>query len=65
MEKFKYHYHGPVCVFGRCVSNNWDSDTWAVSSAKAKSNFAYQFSKLLNRVPQSKIEFPGQITMVN
>lgn len=58
-----YVYYGPVTEFGRCIANNWRGETYAPSKAKAKSNLIYQFKKAHNRLPQSKIELPGTISV--
>lgn len=58
----KYSYNGPVVIFGVCVSNNWKAETMATSEAKARSNFAYQFKRIMNRTASSaNIIFPGKI----
>lgn len=58
----RYSYNGPVVVFGVCIANNWTAETLAVSEAKARSNFAYQFKKATNRNASSaNIIFPGKI----
>lgn len=40
----KYKYKGPVTLFGKCVANNWNAETYAPSDKKALSNFRYQFA---------------------
>ena len=57
-----YSYTGPVLVFDKVVSNNWHGETYAVSEARARTNLAYQITKELGRVPQTKIALPGKIT---
>lgn len=57
----RYVYNGPVEEFGRCVSNHWTATTYAVSEAKARSNFEYQFKKQFNRAKNVKITLPGII----
>ena len=56
-----YSYDGPVMEFDKIITNRWQSQTYAVSEAKARSNFAYQFKKLTGKVPRSKITLPGKI----
>lgn len=57
----RYVYDGPVEEFGKCVSNRWTATTYAVSEAKARSNFEYQFKKQFNRGKNVKITLPGII----
>lgn len=57
-----YSYDGPVEEFGRCISNRWHGETWATSKAKARSNLTYQCKKELNRVANTRITLPGDIT---
>lgn len=43
MAKQKYRYEGPVNIFGdQPLRQHWASTTYAVSEAKAISNFKYQ-----------------------
>lgn len=60
-EMRMYTYHGPVMEFDRCITNSWSGTTWAVSEKKAKSNLAYQFKKLHNRIANAKISLPGKL----
>lgn len=61
----KYTYDGPVLEFGRCICNRWITETIAVSEAKAKNNFTYQFKKQYGKSATSKISLPGKIKLVN
>jgi hypothetical protein len=56
MGKSKFYYDGPVCQFGKLISENWHGETWATSEAKALSNLSYQFKTEANLLPGSKIE---------
>lgn len=56
-----YSYDGPVLEFDKVVANRWRAQTYAVSEAKARINFAFQFKKETGRVPRSKIALPGKI----
>ena len=56
-----YSYDGPVLEFDRIIANRWQSQTYAVSEAKARANLAYQFKRDYGRVPRSKITLPGKI----
>lgn len=60
-----YKYKGPVTNFDICTTNNWASETYAVSEKKALSNFKYQYKKLFGISSNSgKIGLPGKITVV-
>lgn len=59
----RYTYDGPVMEFGICISNRWRGSTYAVSEKKARSNLAYQFKKNNNRVPGTRITFPGKVEL--
>ena len=59
-----YEYNGPVMSFDICVANNWKAYTRAVSEAKARSNFSYQYKKQNGLVPNAKIGLPGMIFKV-
>lgn len=58
----KYTYEGPVMEFSTCIAHNWTDVTYAVSEAKARSNFAYRFKKQNNLAPSASITLPGKIT---
>lgn len=60
----KYTYVGPVEEFGRCIAHNWTSTTYAPSESKARSNFIFQFKKLMGKIPNTKIDLPGKVTLV-
>lgn len=57
-----YSYNGPVLEFDKVVANCWQSQTYAVSEAKARANLVYQFKKETGKVPRTKITLPGKIT---
>lgn len=58
-----YSYDGPVLEFDRIVANRWQSQTVAVSEAKARTNLAFQFKQDTGRVPRTKITLPGKIVL--
>lgn len=60
----QYEYDGPVMIFDTCVASRWKGSTYAVSERKARSNLAYQFKKMHNRVPGARITLPGKIVAV-
>lgn len=60
----KFAYKGPVMKFDTCVASDWTDTTYAVSEAKARSNFAYRYKKANNLVASARITMPGKITAV-
>ena len=58
-----YSYNGPVLEFDRIVANHWQSQTYAVSEAKARSNLIFQFKKTYGKVPRTKITLPGKVVV--
>lgn len=56
-----YSYDGPVLAFDKVVAHRWQAQTYAISEAKARTNLAFQFTKLIGRVPRTKIALPGKI----
>lgn len=56
-----YSYDGPVLEFDKVIVNRWQSQTYAVSEAKARTNLAFQFKRDNGRVPRTKITLPGKI----
>ena len=63
-ELQRFTYKGPVMKFDTCVATNWTDTTYAVSEAKARSNFAYRYKMMNNLVPSAKITMPGKIEAV-
>ena len=61
----KYSYDGPVVIFGKCVENRWYGSTYAVSEKKARCNLEYQYKKQAGKNPNTKVELPGKITLVD
>ena len=59
-----YSYDGPVLVFGKCVTERWTGQTYAVSESKARANLAYQYNKTSKRLPTSNVRLPGNITLI-
>ena len=60
----QYMYEGPVMEFEKPIADNWKASTYAPSESKARSNLAYRFKKLYNKVPNAKITLPGKIILV-
>ena len=60
----KYIYEGPVMEFDICIADHWKGETIASSESKARSNLTYQFKKMNNRMPGTKITLPGKIMEV-
>lgn len=61
----KYLYDGPVMYFEKCVAHRWTATTYAPSEKKARSNFIFQFTKVNNRLPNTKITLPGRIILAD
>ena len=61
----EYYYCGPVKAFDKYVSNQWRASTFAVSEAKAKSNFMHQYKMEHNLSRNAKIELVGKIHLVS
>ena len=60
----RYSYDGPVMIFDHCVRSRWSGETLAVSEQKARNNLAYQYKKLTNRAPDTRVRLPGLIRLV-
>ena len=58
-----YSYNGPVLEFDKIIANHWQSQTYAVSEAKARTNLAFQFKRETGRVPRTKITLPGTLVV--
>ena len=63
--KYKYTYSGQVTSFDKILAENWKATTYAVSEAKAKSNFKYQFKNKFNMLPGTKVDLPGKIELAS
>lgn len=61
----QYRFTGAVKIFDRVVDPNWVAETTAASPARAKSNLAYRYKKLMGLEPQSKVTLDGTITKLN
>lgn len=59
-----YEYVGPVMIFNQCVADRWVGYTTAASKGRALSNLKYQFKKETNRIPSSKVDLPGKLSVV-
>lgn len=62
--KQEYSYDGPVLEFGRCVTDRWTASTCAETEKKARSNLAYRYKKQFNKVPNTKVDLPGELVVV-
>ena len=60
----KYRYSGPVYLFDTLVMPNLILETEAVSIKKAKNNFEFRAKMMLGRKPNSRINLPGKIEMI-
>lgn len=58
-----YSYDGPVMEFERCIAYRWRACTYAHSEKEARSNFAFQFKKNNNMVPNTRITLPGKLVL--
>lgn len=63
-EYKKYAYSGPVLEFDHIVADHWESETYATSEKKARSNLAYQFKKAYNRESRTQIKLTGKLVKV-
>lgn len=63
-EKRRYKLDGAMCLFDNLIDGNVHGTTMAVSKAKAKSNFEYNYKKNHNMLPTSKVTFKGTITEI-
>ena len=61
----RYSYSGPVMEFNTLLTDIWKGETTAPSERKARSNLAYQFKKMNNRIAGSKIILPGKLNIVD
>lgn len=59
----KYTYAGPVVEFDKCIAHRWTATTYAPSERKARSNFIFQVKRELGKLPTTKIDLPGKITL--
>lgn len=60
----RYRYTGCVKSFDKIISDNWTGETMAVSEAKARTNLAYRFKKLMGLAANAKISLPGKIELI-
>lgn len=51
--------------FNTLLTDIWKGETTAPSERKARSNLAYQFKKMNNRIAGSKIILPGKLNIVD
>ena len=60
----KYLYEGPVLEFDRVVAQHWSSTTYAPSEKRARSNLTYQYKKQNSKLPNTRIDLPGEIKLI-
>lgn len=60
----RYSYKGGVKVFDDLVSEHWEAETIAPSTARAKSNIAYQFKKQMGLNGNVKVTLEGKVKKV-
>ena len=64
-ELKKYYYLGPVVLFGRVVQDNWEGETVASSSAKAKNNLKYQWKKENDYLASAgPVQLPNEVSVI-
>ena len=62
----RYSYEGPIMVFGRCVQNNWKSQTMAPTEKRARSNLAYQWKKQNGQLAgAANVVLPGKLLVID
>lgn len=61
----KYEYVGPVEKFGKCIAHRWTATTYAPTERRARCNFIFQYQQDNNLLPNTKINLPGRIVMVD
>ena len=64
MNLLLFRYKGPIMIFEKIASEDFEAYTYASSAAKAKSNFIYQAKCFLGRAENSKLTLPGTISQV-
>ena len=57
----RWYYKGPIMIFDKIVSEEWEAYTYADTERKARSNFVFQAKMMLGRTPGSKLSLPGRI----
>ena len=64
-NKLEFIFKGDIMRYGKVFYRGWKARTYAVSKAKAMSNFAYRF-RLENGLPKTaKIEFSGKFSQIS
>lgn len=58
-ERRLYQYEGAVLIFDRVVADNYKAQTRASSTAKARSNIAYQFRRKANIADHIPVKLTG------
>ena len=64
MEVKKYRYKGPVMGEDRCMQEDWEGVTTAVSERRAKSNLMFRWKKQHGYLPTYPISLPMSLTIV-
>ena len=64
MDAKKYKYKGPIMGVDRCIQENWEAETMAVSARKAKSNLTYRWKKQHGYEATYPISLPQSLTIV-
>lgn len=64
MQKQEYTFKGDITSFGKVIYRNWSGNTFAVSTAKAATNLAYQYKKANGLAPNTDIKLVGKLTAV-
>lgn len=64
MDAKKYRYRGPVMGVDRCIQEDWEGETMAVSERKAKSNLSYRWKRQHGYAPTYPISLPQSLTII-
>ena len=64
MESKKYRYRGPVMGVDKCIQEDWEGETMAVSERKAKSNLMFRWKKQHGYPPTFLISLPQSLSII-
>lgn len=64
MSLKKYQYIGPVMGVDKCIQEEWEGITTAVSEKKAKNNLSYRWKKQHGYAPTYFISLPQSLIIV-
>ena len=64
MNAKKYRYRGPVMSVDRCIQEDWEGETMAVSEGRAKSNLMFRWKKQHGYLPDYPISLPQSLTII-